>query len=119
VRIPFDPQKSRSFAKNGVFATHSASRPSIYEFAIYRSFKPDWDSLKHYQCLEWFGDAKFGAWAVWELQRVPMASEWHARNTHDRGGQTTSKAAGATHSADTSRPKGVLVDEWHRLFVQQ
>ena len=28
-------------------------------------YRPTPDSLKQYQCPEWFRDAKFGIWALW------------------------------------------------------
>ena len=34
-------------------------------------FQPNWDSLKQYECPEWFRDAKFGIWAHWTAQCVP------------------------------------------------
>jgi len=45
-------------------------------------FKPDWDSLKQYQCPDWFRDAKFGIWAHWGPQSVPMAGDWYARRMY-------------------------------------
>ena len=48
-------------------------------------FKPDWESLKQYQCPEWFRDAKFGIWAHWGPQSVTGAGDWYARaNVHGR-----------------------------------
>ena len=34
-------------------------------------FKPTEDSLKQYQCPDWFRDAKLGFWAHWGPQAVP------------------------------------------------
>jgi alpha-L-fucosidase len=34
-------------------------------------FQPTWESLKQYECPEWFRDAKFGIWAHWGVQRLP------------------------------------------------
>ena len=48
-------------------------------------FKPTWDSLKTYQYPEWFRDAKFGIWAHWGPQSVPMAGDWYARNMYREG----------------------------------
>ncbi len=45
-------------------------------------FKPDWDSLKQYQCPEWYRDAKFGIWAHWSAQCVPEQGDWYARNMY-------------------------------------
>jgi alpha-L-fucosidase len=49
-------------------------------------FKPDDASLKQYQCPDWFRDAKFGIWAVWGPESVPMEGDWYARNLYLQGG---------------------------------
>ncbi|MEM0913721.1 MAG: alpha-L-fucosidase [Planctomycetota bacterium] len=49
------------------------------------SFKPDWESLQQYTCPEWFRDAKFGIWAHWGPQGVPMAGDWYARQMYMPG----------------------------------
>ena len=48
-------------------------------------FKPDWDSLKQYQCPDWFRDAKFGIWAHWSAQCVPEQGDWYARRMYVKG----------------------------------
>ena len=48
-------------------------------------FKGDMDSLKQYQCPEWFRDAKFGIWAHWGPQSVPMEGDWYARGMYEPG----------------------------------
>jgi alpha-L-fucosidase len=48
-------------------------------------FKPTMDSLKQYQCPEWFRDAKFGIWAHWGPQAVPMDGDWYARGIYEQG----------------------------------
>jgi alpha-L-fucosidase len=48
-------------------------------------FKPELDSLQQYQTPEWFRDAKFGIWAHWGPQAVPMAGDWYARNMYMQG----------------------------------
>jgi alpha-L-fucosidase len=45
-------------------------------------FKPDWNSLAHYQTPEWFRDAKFGIWAHWGSQCEPEDGDWYARNMY-------------------------------------
>jgi alpha-L-fucosidase len=42
-------------------------------------FAPTWESLKQYQCPEWFRDAKFGIWAHWGPQCEPEDGDWYAR----------------------------------------
>ncbi len=46
------------------------------------SFQPDDESFKQYQCPEWFRDAKFGIWAVWGPESVPMQGDWYARKLY-------------------------------------
>jgi alpha-L-fucosidase len=48
-------------------------------------FKPTMDSLKQYRCPEWFCDAKFGIWAHWGPQAVPMDGDWYARGIYEQG----------------------------------
>ncbi|HTQ37590.1 MAG TPA: alpha-L-fucosidase [Pirellulales bacterium] len=43
------------------------------------------DSLKNYSCPEWFRDAKFGIWAHWGPQSVPMEGDWYARKMYQQG----------------------------------
>jgi len=45
-------------------------------------FTPDWDSLKQYECPEWFRDAKFGIWAHWSAQCVPERGDWYAQKMY-------------------------------------
>ncbi len=48
-------------------------------------FKPTMDSLKQYQAPDWFRDAKFGIWAHWGPQSVPMDGDWYARGIYEQG----------------------------------
>ncbi|MFO1491778.1 MAG: alpha-L-fucosidase [Kiritimatiellia bacterium] len=48
-------------------------------------FTPDLDSLKQYRCPDWFRDAKFGIWAHWGPQAVPMDGDWYARGMYEPG----------------------------------
>jgi len=50
-----------------------------------RKFEPTWDSLSGYHCPEWFRNAKFGIWAHWGPQCVPMQGDWYARNMYLEG----------------------------------
>ncbi len=43
------------------------------------------DPLKDFQCPEWFRDAKFGIWAHWGPQAVPMDGDWYARGMYEPG----------------------------------
>jgi alpha-L-fucosidase len=46
-------------------------------------FQPTMDSLTNYSCPEWFQDAKFGIWAHWGPQAVPMDGDWYARGMYE------------------------------------
>lgn len=48
-------------------------------------FLPTAESLSQYTCPDWFRDAKFGIWAHWGPQSVPMAGDWYARNLYVQG----------------------------------
>jgi alpha-L-fucosidase len=48
-------------------------------------FKPTMESLANYHCPEWFRDAKFGIWAHWGPQAVPMMGDWYARRMYLQG----------------------------------
>src|SRR5215831_13668977 len=48
-------------------------------------FEPTWESLKQYQCPQWFKDAKFGIWAHWSAQCVPGDGDWYARKMYIQG----------------------------------
>lgn len=48
-------------------------------------FQPTMDSLTNYHCPQWFRDAKFGIWAHWGPQAVPMDGDWYARQLYQQG----------------------------------
>jgi alpha-L-fucosidase len=48
-------------------------------------FQPTMESLTNYHCPEWFRDAKFGMWAHWGPQAVPMDGDWYARQLYEQG----------------------------------
>lgn len=48
-------------------------------------FQPTVESLKTYDCPEWFRDAKFGLWSHWGPQSVPMHDGWYARQMYVEG----------------------------------
>ena len=45
-------------------------------------FEASFESLRTYECPEWFRDAKFGIWSHWGPQSVPMCGDWYARNMY-------------------------------------
>jgi alpha-L-fucosidase len=48
-------------------------------------FQPTWESLRQFQCPDWFRDAKFGIWSHWGPQAVPMYGDWYARHMYVEG----------------------------------
>ena len=48
-------------------------------------FKPTMESLTQYKYPKWFRDAKFGIWAHWGPQSVPMEGDWYARQMYEEG----------------------------------
>ena len=48
-------------------------------------FQPTMASLTNYSCPDWFRDAKFGIWAHWGPQAVPMDGDWYARGMYEPG----------------------------------
>ena len=48
-------------------------------------FEPTWESLSEYRCPDWFRDAKFGIWAHWGPQSVPMVGDWYAKHMYVQG----------------------------------
>jgi alpha-L-fucosidase len=46
-------------------------------------FKPTQESLSAYKCPDWFRDAKFGIWAHWGPQSVPMHGDWYAKGIYE------------------------------------
>ncbi|MBV9850288.1 MAG: alpha-L-fucosidase [Armatimonadetes bacterium] len=48
-------------------------------------FAPTWESLRQFQCPEWFRDAKLAFWSHWGPQSVPMYGDWYARHLYVEG----------------------------------
>ncbi|MCP4452883.1 MAG: alpha-L-fucosidase, partial [Planctomycetes bacterium] len=46
-------------------------------------FKPTVESLRQYECPEWFRDAKFGIYLHWGAYSVAQQGEWYARKLYD------------------------------------
>ena len=58
------------------------------------------ESLTNYSCPDWFRDAKFGIWAHWGPQAVPMEGDWYAKKMYQQ--ETVDRKTGKTNgpSAD-------------------
>ncbi|MGN6554688.1 MAG: alpha-L-fucosidase [Verrucomicrobiota bacterium] len=68
-------------------------------------FQPNWESLRNYQCPDWFRDAKFGIFMHWGLPSVadetrPFSTGHYARGMYNQHGQGT-----APHCKD--------IYDWH------
>ena len=48
-------------------------------------YQPTMESLKQYKCPDWFRDAKFGIWAHWGPQCVPIMGDWYAKRMYVPG----------------------------------
>ncbi len=48
-----------------------------------KTFESNLESLRRYECPDWFRDAKFGIWAHWGPQSVPMKGDWYARAMYE------------------------------------
>lgn len=47
---------------------------------IFEKYEANWESLKRYECPEWFSDAKFGIYTHWGTYSVPSwENEWYPR----------------------------------------
>jgi alpha-L-fucosidase len=73
------------FTRRSILKAAAAAPALALAAAAPKSFQPTWESLKQYQCPEWFRDAKFGIWAHWGPQCVPEQGDWYARNMYIEG----------------------------------
>ncbi|MFN8254489.1 MAG: alpha-L-fucosidase [Bacteroidales bacterium] len=49
-------------------------------------YQANWESLKKYNCPDWFRDAKFGIFIHWGVYSVPaFGSEWYPRQMYTQG----------------------------------
>jgi alpha-L-fucosidase len=64
-------------------------------------FEASWESLRTYQCPDWFRDAKLGIWAHWGPQCVPLAGDWYARHLYLPETADGQKHAQAVHHRKT------------------
>ena len=90
-------------------------------------FAPTWESLRQFQCPDWFRDGKLAFWSHWGPQAVPMYGDWYARHLYVEGhdqyrhhwrvyghpSQTGYKDLVPLWRAEKFDPEGLM-----RLFVQ-
>ncbi len=48
-------------------------------------FEASMESLRTFECPQWFRDAKLAFWSHWGPQSVPMYGDWYARNMYVEG----------------------------------
>jgi len=108
---------SAAMAAGSAFAQESNSAPFVVvntsaEPVAAGKFQPTWDSLKQYQCPQWFRDAKFGIWAHWGPQCEPEDGDWYARGMYQTG-----SAQYQFHTNHYGSPLGFgfkdVIHEWH------
>jgi alpha-L-fucosidase len=74
------------FAFSNVLTLSHASAQAPLNLPIASGpFQPTMESLKGYAYPKWFRDAKFGIWAHWGPQSVPMEGDWYARQMYEQG----------------------------------
>ncbi len=56
-------------------------------------FEPNWDSLKQYECPQWFRDAKFGIFMHWGVNTVPAYDGHYGRYMYFQDKDEVSKSA--------------------------
>lgn len=76
-----DQEWQRSVAK------YDTQRAALLKEADHQAndgpFRPDWESLRHYEIPQWYKDAKFGIFIHWGVYSVPGAeNEWYPRNMY-------------------------------------
>ncbi len=64
----------------------STAKRTFAQAEAQAQFEPTAESLKKYECPQWFRDAKFGIWAHWGPQAVPGMGDWYARKLYQEGG---------------------------------
>jgi len=93
-------------------------------------FEPTWESLKQYECPQWFQDAKFGIythWGVYSVPKSPGNSDWYGHNMYNskhRSGKFHLETYGAFDSFGYKdfipmfTAEKFNADEWADLFVE-
>ena len=63
--------------------THAIPIPKMEDLPLAEGpFKGTAESLKQFQCPDWFRDGKFGIWAHWGPQAVTGDGDWYARQMY-------------------------------------
>ena len=72
--------------KNKIILFVVACLLAVMQANAQERYQATWESLKNYQCPEWFRDAKFGIFIHWGVYSVPaFESEWYPRQMYLQG----------------------------------
>src|SRR5690606_9326493 len=78
--------------RNPTFNSHNMKKISFLALIIgftsmqaQHTFSPTLESLRNYECPEWFQDAKFGIYVHWGVYSVPEMGEWYGREMYMEG----------------------------------
>lgn len=74
-------------AMPGLGAIPGFGGPLLQVSSVPAQYSRELAVLGEYQCPRWFRDAKFGIWAHWGPQSVPMAGDWYARHIYEEGSE--------------------------------
>jgi alpha-L-fucosidase len=67
-------------------------------------YVPTDESLKQFQCPEWFRDAKLGFWSHWGPQAVPRQGDWYAQRMYLPGNSEWNLTAYNYHIKNYGHP---------------
>lgn len=62
-----------------------------------QTYEPTLESLRQYECPEWFRDAKIGFWSHWGPQAAPEQGDWYAKGMYIPKGQPGARGQYETH----------------------
>ncbi|WP_282135292.1 alpha-L-fucosidase [Seonamhaeicola maritimus] len=95
---------------------------------VVKHFEPTWESLKQYECPEWFRDAKFGIYTHWGVYSVPETdSDWYGTHMYDQSHPNYTshketygdqKEFGYKDLVPLFKAEKFNADEWADLFVE-
>ncbi|MBQ8127853.1 MAG: alpha-L-fucosidase [Prevotella sp.] len=66
-------------------ATPASAQEPTGEPVEQGQYTADWESLKQWECPEWYRDAKFGIWAHWGPQCQAEDGDWYGRFMYYEG----------------------------------
>ncbi|MDF7824991.1 alpha-L-fucosidase [Pontiellaceae bacterium B12227] len=93
-------------------------------------YEANWESLRQYECPQWFQDAKFGIyahWGVYSASKAPGNTDWYGRNMYYAGHPNHQFHLNTYGDLDAFGYKDLVplftaekfnVDEWADLYVE-